>query len=65
MTISLPSSWIKKYHLDSGDEIELEESGNQIIISTKKELNDKTYDVDLRKIGKFLRNDLSHQRSSR
>lgn len=43
MMVSLPTKWIKENSLDKGDEIDLEEEGNQLIISkdtqkTKKEI---------------------------
>lgn len=36
MTISLPSTWIKRYSLHAGDELDIEENGDAIIISTQK-----------------------------
>jgi phosphate uptake regulator len=34
MMISLPSKWIKNNHLEKGDEIELEEKDNELLITT-------------------------------
>ena len=36
MMISLPTKWIKTNNLDKGDEIDLEETNNNLIISSKK-----------------------------
>ncbi len=33
--VSLPISWVKKYNIKKGDEIELEENGNNLIIKPK------------------------------
>lgn len=47
MTISLPSKWIKKFNLDAGDEINLEEKESAIEISAeaKEEIKKKEIDV--------------------
>jgi phosphate uptake regulator len=37
LTISLPAKWTKKFNLKSGDEIELDEKGPQLLLSQKKE----------------------------
>ncbi len=51
---SLPSKWVKKYNLKKGDEIEMVEEGNKLILSASKqeELNSTT--IDLHKT-KFLK----------
>ena len=36
MMISLPSKWIRKNNLDKGDEINLEEKGNELLINTEE-----------------------------
>jgi phosphate uptake regulator len=36
LTISLPRKWLNKYNLNAGDELELEEKDNHIILSSKK-----------------------------
>lgn len=45
--ISIPRSWGKKYNIKKGDELEVNESGNKLIIDTQKEfkLNEVTIDV--------------------
>lgn len=41
MMISLPSKWIKENKLEKGDEIDLEEKQNELLISTKQSLKQK------------------------
>ncbi len=45
--VSLPSKWVKEYGIRKGDELEVEESGNEITINTKtgKELRPVSIDV--------------------
>jgi phosphate uptake regulator len=45
MMISLPSKWIKKNKLEKGDEINLEEKENDILISTEKALKEKSRSI--------------------
>ncbi len=47
LTISLPTSWIKKYNLKGGDEIFLDESEKSIVISAKQNFSIKKSKVDL------------------
>lgn len=37
MVVSLPADWVKKYGVKKGDEIELVESGQKVVISTTKQ----------------------------
>jgi phosphate uptake regulator len=60
MTISLPASWIKKFNLKVGDELEIDEVGNKIEISTEKAMGPKKAELDASKLGRFTKNDLSH-----
>lgn len=41
MMISLPSKWIKNFNLGKGDELDVEEKGKELIITTEKELEQK------------------------
>jgi phosphate uptake regulator len=45
--VSLPSDFCKKYNLSKGDELEVEEKDNILMISTDKELGDSCIEVDL------------------
>jgi len=47
--VSLPSSWIKKNKLNKGDEIEIEEKENKIIVSSSKDVSKKEITIDLNK----------------
>lgn len=47
LTISLPTSWTKKYSLKGGDEIFLEESEKSIILSAKQSFIAKKSKVDI------------------
>jgi len=44
--ISIPKQWAKRFSLKKGDEIELSEQGNKILISTDKILNTESIDLD-------------------
>ncbi|PIN75511.1 hypothetical protein COV18_03075 [Candidatus Woesearchaeota archaeon CG10_big_fil_rev_8_21_14_0_10_37_12] len=51
-TITLPASWIKKFNIQAGDELEVIEEGSNIIISTEKEVDiPKEIHVDVRGMG--------------
>jgi len=60
MTISLPASWIKKFNLNVGDELGIEEVGNKIEISTEKAMGETKAEIDAEKLGDFTKTDLSH-----
>jgi len=59
MTISLPSTWIKNHNLKEGDELEIEEKGNLIELSTSKIASSSSIFIDADK-GSFTKRDLSH-----
>ena len=49
LTVSLPSKWVKRNNLSKGDEIEMEENGQQLLINlgvVKKTLNEITINFD-------------------
>lgn len=48
IVVSLPSGWIKKYDLRKGEEIDLEEEGRRIVITTIKEYGIKKVKVNLK-----------------
>lgn len=50
MVVSLPSSWVKKYGLKKGEEIDLEERDRTLSISTDKNLSIKKTTLDVRPI---------------
>lgn len=59
LTITLPIKWAEKFKLKKGDELEVEESGNRIIISTKSESAGGMKIISA-KDGLFTKNNLSH-----
>lgn len=48
IVVSLPAEWVKKYNLKKSEEIDLEEQGGRIVISTSKEYNIEKVKIDLR-----------------
>jgi len=59
LTVTLPSKWIEKYSINKGDEVNVEESGSNVIISTQKETASGKKTINS-KDGKFTKNNLSH-----
>ncbi len=51
---SLPSKWIREFHLTKGDYLEVEQKEHRLIISTKKETPTQEVVLDLRKINTRL-----------
>ena len=56
LMVSLPSKWVKRYGINKGDEMEVMEEGNSLIINTDKgvEKND-TYILDIKSSDDLLR----------
>ena len=52
--LSLPSNWIKKYRIQKGEELDVEERGNQIIVSTDRSSEDYEKDVDFSELNEML-----------
>lgn len=55
LTISLPASWVKKFNVRKGDELNLEEFGNELRINSEKEfdLEKKQINIkDFKRLGK-------------
>lgn len=50
LVVSLPFRWAKKYGLSKGDEIELQEDGQRLILSTEKLQAEQTKSFDLTKL---------------
>ncbi len=49
--VSLPSQWIKKYGVAKGEEVEVEERENAVVISTGNRVTGKETEVNLSSIG--------------
>ncbi|MBU4502331.1 MAG: AbrB/MazE/SpoVT family DNA-binding domain-containing protein, partial [Nanoarchaeota archaeon] len=47
MLVSLPAPWVKKFGIKKGDELELEEGNQNIIISTKKDYSASKIKIDI------------------
>ncbi len=45
--VSLPRKWTIKYNLKKGDEVDVEEQGNKILISTEKGIELKNIEIDV------------------
>ncbi|MBR9691686.1 phosphate uptake regulator PhoU [Candidatus Woesearchaeota archaeon] len=60
MTISLPAPWIKKFSLKEGDELNIEEVGSSINITTEKAMGKRRIELDAKELGFFTKNELGH-----
>ena len=60
MTISLPAPWIHKFNLKEGDELNIEEQGNSIKISTEQAQGKRSIEISASEHGIFNKQDLSH-----
>src|SRR3989344_7771940 len=54
LTISLPSDWVKRFNIEKGKELNLEEHGRNLIISTEStNFEQKQIDIEnLERVGK-------------
>lgn len=55
LTISLPASWVRKFNIEKGDELDLEESGKELRINVEKESGPRKKQIDikdLKRLGK-------------
>ncbi|MBI2574862.1 phosphate uptake regulator PhoU [Candidatus Woesearchaeota archaeon] len=60
LTITLPSKWVKKFGLNRGDEVNVEESGPELVVSTEQETASQKKVVSVTDYGLFTKNSLSH-----
>ncbi len=60
LTVTLPIRWVEKYGIRKGDDLEIEESGSSMIISTQKEQYSPKKEVSTSESGIFTKNNLSH-----
>jgi len=54
-TITLPASWVKKYGLKGGDEINVEKNNGSLIISTEKGYATKSIKLDISNLDPMIR----------
>jgi phosphate uptake regulator len=45
--VSLPRKWAEKYNIKKGDELEIEEQGNRLVVSSQKEQGHKSIDINV------------------
>ncbi len=60
LTITLPIKWVGRYNLKKGDELNVEENGSSLAITTKAEINNTKKEIFVKDEGIFTKNDLSH-----
>ncbi len=53
--VSLPSKWIKKYGIKKGDELELEENNEKIVISKDSAKEIRSREIELNNYGAMAR----------
>ncbi|MGB9748920.1 MAG: AbrB/MazE/SpoVT family DNA-binding domain-containing protein [Candidatus Woesearchaeota archaeon] len=52
--ISLPKKWVEKYKISKGEELEIEEKANSLVISTKKPISIESIELDVTDMSKQL-----------
>ncbi len=55
LTISLPVQWVKKFNIKQGEELDVEERGNRIIIKPYNELSEKDIVINIENKEDFLK----------
>ena len=45
LMVSIPMKWVKKYNLKKGMQVDVEDNGRDLIISTKSELEPKKKEI--------------------
>jgi len=60
LTITLPIKWVKKFGLKKGDEIQVEEAGPMLQVSTQQAIAAARKKVSTTDYGIFTKNNLSH-----
>ena len=49
LMVSLPSKWVKQFNVEKGDEIDIEEDSNRLILSVGKTSQSKRIEIDVSK----------------
>ena len=60
LTITLPIKWVEKFNLKKGDELNIEEAGPMLMLSTEQEIASPKKEVSITESGIFTKNNLSH-----
>ena len=55
LTITLPFPWVRKFNLKKGDELEVEEQGHTLLVSTQKDTSADKKVVDTTEFGLFTK----------
>ncbi len=59
LTVSLPIKWVKRYNLEKGDEIDVSEQGNRLVISTDKDMEVQSKTIDVRELDELTHKAIS------
>ena len=60
LTITLPFNWVNRYKLKKGEELEVEERGPILEVSTRKDIAADKKEVNTTDFGYFTKNNLTH-----
>ena len=60
LTITLPIKWVEKFNLKKGDELNIEEAGPMLMLTTEQEIASPKKEVSITESGIFTKNNLSH-----
>ncbi|MBI4919095.1 phosphate uptake regulator PhoU [archaeon] len=60
LTVTLPVKWVDQFNLKKGDEINVEEAGDTLLVSTDKSVSVSKKIVSTSDYGLFTKNNLSH-----
>ncbi len=59
LTITLPRTWVSKFDIQGGDELDVEEKGKSIILSSKKDDKSESVEINIESAEKFLRRSIT------
>ena len=54
LTLSIPSDWAKRFNINPGDELEVDDKGNELSIRTEKDFSSKTTTIDISDISRAM-----------
>tara|TARA_Y100000310_G_scaffold222715_1_gene224454 strand:+ start:617 stop:1522 length:906 start_codon:yes stop_codon:yes gene_type:complete len=60
LTITLPVKWVNKYGIKKGSELDIEEDGSRLVLSTDGDIVHLKKEIFSKDMGLFTKNDLSH-----
>ena len=60
LTITLPIKWVEKFGIKKGDELDVEEAGPVLMLSTEQEIASPKKEFSATESGIFTKNNLSH-----